>query len=321
MGAVGGAVFVATGGAGAGLTAALVSGGLSQAASDVTGQLMTNGSVNPAEVLEQGAAGAATGGIFHGAGSLAAGLRSADGDLGAICPANSFEAGTMVLLADGRHERIEEVQPGDEVLATDPTTGRTEARPVTDVIVGQGQKQLVSIGVRGSDGRGGTIVATNGHPFWLPAQHRWADAGDLRPGDLLQTAEGTFAQVSETRAWSQTARVFNLTVDGIHTFFVAAGAGDVLVHNCGPNIEPSPSNPPSRFGGVVRFGEDGRLVGPDGQYLGNPPRSQWRAETGTPLEPPVIHSVDSNRPPPGGKVKKGVWVALRILDIIHNWPR
>ncbi|HEY4025221.1 MAG TPA: polymorphic toxin-type HINT domain-containing protein [Candidatus Dormibacteraeota bacterium] len=232
-GAVGGAVFVATGGAGAGLTAALVSGGLSQAASDATGQLMTSGSINPTQVVEQGAMGAATAGLFHGAGSLAAGLRSADGDLGAICTANSFAPGTMVLLADGRHKRIEDVQPGDEVLATDPTTGRTEARPVTDVIVGQGQKQLVSIGIAsGSGGGGGTIVATSGHPFWLPERHRWADAGDLRPGDLLQTAEGASARVSAVQAWSQTARVFNLTVDGIHTFYVAAGAGDVLVHNC-----------------------------------------------------------------------------------------
>jgi RHS repeat-associated protein len=313
-GAVGGAVFVATGGTGAGITAALVSGGLSQAASDATGQFLSNGSIDPTEVLQQGVTGAATGGILHGAGSLAAGLRSGgEADLGAICPGNSFEAGTMVLLADGRHERVEDVRPGDEVLATDPTTRRTEARQVTDVIVGQGEKQLVAISVGGS-GSGGTITATDRHPFWLPDQHRWADARDLRPGDLLETASGTSARVSAVRAWSQTARVFNLTVGGIHTFYVAAGAGDVLVHNCGTG--PSPSNLPDRWSGMkVTVGPDGKVT------VHDPARAEMRAETRMPQDPPVIHQVDSNRPPPGGKFKKGLWAVLRVVDIIHNWPR
>ena len=38
-------------------------------------------------------------------------------------------------LADASVEPVE-VRPGDMVLATDPTTGRTEPQPVTDVIVG-----------------------------------------------------------------------------------------------------------------------------------------------------------------------------------------
>ncbi|HXM56152.1 MAG TPA: polymorphic toxin-type HINT domain-containing protein, partial [Candidatus Dormibacteraeota bacterium] len=308
-GAVGGAVFVATGGTGAGLTAALVSGGLSQAASDATGQLLTNGSIDPTEVVEQGVTGAATAGLLHGAGSLAAGLRSGGDDLGgaqAICPGNSFAAGTMVLLADGRHERIEDVRPGDEVLATNPTTGRTEARPVTDVILGQGQKQLVAISVGGSGSGGtGTIVATDGHPFWLPDQHRWADARELRPGDELETASGTYVQVGAVRTWQQSLRVFNLGVGGIHTFFVAAGAGDVLVHNCGTEPPPSPDGP-NRFGGVIRVtrGPDGKITIDDPSQ---PARSELRAETGMPKDPPFVPNVDPNRPPPGGKFKRGAW--------------
>jgi len=201
-GAVGGAVFVASGGTAGGVSAAIIAGGVSQAASAATEQVITTGSIDATAVVEQGVAGAATAGLFHGAGRLASGLRSSEPRL-AACPANSFVAGTPVLLASGAHRPIEEVQPGDEVVATDPTTGRTEARPVTGVIVGQGQKQLVEITV--GDG-GGTITATDGHPFWLPGQHRWAEAKDLRPGDLLRTAAGTSVQVRAVREFAQVLR-------------------------------------------------------------------------------------------------------------------
>ena len=60
---------------------------------------------------------------------------------------NIFAAGTPVLLADGSTKPIEEIQLGDEVLATDPTTGETGSREVTDLITGEGDKELVKITV------------------------------------------------------------------------------------------------------------------------------------------------------------------------------
>ncbi|MFD3682359.1 RHS repeat-associated core domain-containing protein [Streptomyces sp. NPDC058613] len=44
------------------------------------------------------------------------------------CSSNSFAAGTLVLMADGSTKAINELQPGDKVLATDPETGQTVAR-------------------------------------------------------------------------------------------------------------------------------------------------------------------------------------------------
>ncbi|MEU4652769.1 polymorphic toxin type 24 domain-containing protein [Streptomyces sp. NPDC023723] len=58
------------------------------------------------------------------------------------------------------------------------------------------------------------------------------DAGDLKPGQWLSTGSGAKVEVTAVRAWTQGATVHNLTVDRAHTFFVAAGAAPVLVHNC-----------------------------------------------------------------------------------------
>ncbi|MCS0637858.1 YnfC family lipoprotein [Streptomyces sp. LP05-1] len=155
--------------------------------------------------------------------------------------ANSFVAGTEVVLADGSRKPIEEVREGDQVLATDPTTGKSSKQEVTATIVGKGQKQLVRLTVDTDGDRGGatdTITATKGHPFWVPDLKKWLTAGELKPGQWLQTGSGSWVQVDAVRAWTQQAAVYNLTVDTAHTYYVLAGATSVLVHNCnGANLE------------------------------------------------------------------------------------
>ncbi|MFJ5548125.1 RHS repeat-associated core domain-containing protein [Streptomyces sp. NPDC093225] len=154
-----------------------------------------------------------------------------------VCRApNSFTAGTPVLMADGTTEPIERVRTGDRVYAADPETGAAGAAEVTTLIRGTGDKHLVHVSVRAADGTGATVTATAEHPFWLPEYRVWADAEDLRPGDLLRTAGGTEARVAAVRAEERPATVFNLTVTGPHTYHVLAGGTPVLVHNsgCGP---------------------------------------------------------------------------------------
>jgi hypothetical protein len=118
------------------------------------------------------------------------------------------------------------------VVAADPTTNRTSRREVTDVIVGHGEKELVGVTVATAAGTA-QIVATDGHPFGVDAQGRWLDAGDLGTGDELETAEQGRATVVATWTWKQVRTVYNLTVDGVHTYYVVAGDTPVLVHNCG----------------------------------------------------------------------------------------
>ncbi|QVJ02631.1 hypothetical protein KGD82_09805 [Nocardiopsis eucommiae] len=169
---------------------------------------------------------------------------------------NSFAAGTPVVMADGTTKPIEEVQVGDQVLATDPETGVEGTREVLATIVGSGTKTLVEItvdtavqlevtdaghgvidealGRPGPMVLGDVIIATDGHPFWSPELDAWIDAIDLVPGMWLVSSEGTLVQVTGIEAWTQPATVHNLTIQGIHTYYVVSGDSSVLVHNATP---------------------------------------------------------------------------------------
>ncbi|MDF5756272.1 SpvB/TcaC N-terminal domain-containing protein [Spongiactinospora sp. TRM90649] len=150
---------------------------------------------------------------------------------------NSFTPGTGVLMADGTAKPIEEVELGDEVLATDPETDRTEAKAVTDLILGEGDKDLVEISVDIDGDRGdrtADITATDGHPFWVAGENRWVDAGELKPGMWFRTSTGAYVRVDAVSERTAQRRVHNLTVEDIHTFYVLAGTTPILVHNSGP---------------------------------------------------------------------------------------
>ncbi|HET6482782.1 MAG TPA: RHS repeat-associated core domain-containing protein, partial [Actinoplanes sp.] len=153
---------------------------------------------------------------------------------------NSFTPGTRVLLADGTTKPIEQVKLGDQVQATDPETSAQAAKPVTTLILGDGDKTLVKVSVTGDDGKPSTVTATNGHPFWTDDDGnpdtpggRWIDAVELRHGQWLKTADGHLVQITGTHAHTQQATVYNLTIADLHTYYVLAGTTPVLVHNDG----------------------------------------------------------------------------------------
>ncbi|MFP8906437.1 hypothetical protein [Streptomyces atacamensis] len=49
----------------------------------------------------------------------------------------------------------------------------------------------------------------------------------------LRTAAGTWVQITAIDHTHRTARVHNLTVDGVHTYYALAGRTQLLVHNDG----------------------------------------------------------------------------------------
>lgn len=147
---------------------------------------------------------------------------------------NSFTAGTQVLMADGKRKVIEDVEVGDQVLATNEASGVTNSQPVTNLITGTGDRNFVDITVDtdGADGEAaGEVTATDNHPFWVADQGVWRNAADLRPGQWLRTSSGTWVQVSALRHWTDRTTVHNLTVAEHHTYYVLAGNAAVLVHN------------------------------------------------------------------------------------------
>ena len=106
-------------------------------------------------------------------------------------------------------------------MATDPTTGVTEAREVDDVSDKASQRTLVAITVD-VDGPAGSstavITSTDEHLFWVEGDHGgWLKAVDLKPGDYLRGSDGSRFDVVSTAARSEYRKVYNLTVHGLHT--------------------------------------------------------------------------------------------------------
>jgi RHS repeat-associated protein len=156
-------------------------------------------------------------------------------DLGGTCK-HSFVAGTAVLLAGGATKAIEKVEPGDTVVTTDPVTGDTEEKQVSAAIRTDDDTAFVDLTVKDSDGEH-TVTTTETHPFWSQTRGRWADAGDLVPGELLRTAAGTYVQLGAVHAYRGEDKTYDLTVDDVHTYYVLAGSTSLLVHNCGYEAE------------------------------------------------------------------------------------
>lgn len=141
-----------------------------------------------------------------------------------------FLAGTDVRMADGSTKDIEDVEVGDEVLATDPETGETGARKVTHLIVTEDDKHFNELSIATEDGVE-KLTATHEHPFWSPSERDWIEARDLRPGMTLRTDEGDTVVITGNRAFERHARTYNFTVADLHTYYVLAGETPVLVHN------------------------------------------------------------------------------------------
>ncbi|MGA5408746.1 polymorphic toxin-type HINT domain-containing protein [Streptomyces lavendulocolor] len=143
-----------------------------------------------------------------------------------------FPPGTKVLMADGAAKNIERVQPGDQVLATDPISGATSGRPVGRQVITKDDKWFNQLTVTTPRGRE-QLNPTYEHPFWSPSEQSWVKAADLRKGMTLRTPDGAeLVTVEKNRAHAKISTTYNLSVVGVHTYYVLAGTTPVLVHNC-----------------------------------------------------------------------------------------
>jgi hypothetical protein len=164
--------------------------------------------------------------LSGGLGALANKLADIKATRKATKAACSFSGDTEVLMADGTRKRIDEVEVGDMVIATDPETGETNTREVVATL--PHEDQLVTLGTSA-----GEIVTTEDHRYWNVTDGEWQAAQELDLGDRLLTASGD-AVVVGGLDWSTlyTTTAYDLDVQGIDTFYVGAGGSTVLVHNC-----------------------------------------------------------------------------------------
>ncbi|MEU9631562.1 RHS repeat-associated core domain-containing protein [Streptomyces luteogriseus] len=212
------------------LIAGCIIGGVVDGGLDWLTQRLSGRKVNWGQVGQSAALGCL-------GGMLGAGIGAKAGSRVGCAAPNSFTGDTPVLMADGTRKPIKDVRVGDNVLATDPETGETGPRKVTTLMKGGGEKRLVDVTLKTDGSAGlaaGKITATDGHPFWVPALQQWIEAGDLQAGQWLQTSAGTWVQITAVRHHTRKVPVYNLTVDGLHTYYVSAAGASVLVHNDNP---------------------------------------------------------------------------------------
>ncbi|SDS14977.1 intein N-terminal splicing region/RHS repeat-associated core domain-containing protein [Jiangella sp. DSM 45060] len=189
------------------------------------------------------------------------------------CGMKSFAGTTLVLMGDGTRKAIQDVEVGDEVVATDPETGEQAAKAVTHVWMHE--DSLVDLEVNGT-----TITTTEDHPFWNASEQEFQDAAAIDTGDSVLTADGrllTVGGIDEASAYAGLA--YNLTIADIHTYHV--GENDILVHNtndgCGAAGEAFPPIKPGSAGDATagepfprsirdRILADNRSYSSDGSY-------------------------------------------------------
>jgi hypothetical protein len=98
------------------------------------------------------------------------------------------------------------------------------------------------------------LHATAHHLLWNASAGRFTYANALKTGGRLAEPGGRLIAVSQTRHYRAYLTAYNLSISGIHTYYVYAGRLAVLVHNTNPQSCPVPTGPLPDDAVVVRGG-------------------------------------------------------------------
>ena len=200
---------------------------------------LAGGVVNAAYNFASQAFGAAAGAFCGaGGGDIDWGSVATAGALGALGGALGeagacFEAGTLVATCEDGEQPIETLAEADAVLSRNPDTGELECRKVSQTFVHDAD-DVVRLSVADENGGTQEFRVTLGHPFWVEGRG-WTPVRELKNGDALSTwSDGHRLTIDGWTRLSASVSVFNLEVEGDHSYFV--GPDRVWVHNgCGDN--------------------------------------------------------------------------------------
>lgn len=190
----------------------------------------------------------------------------------ASCGGMSFTPSTKVLLASGLAVPIATLKPGDKVLATNVKTGKTQAEPVSAVLLHH-DTNLYNLKIR-TGHRRAVIHTTRNHRFWDLTRDSWVKAGKLKHGDHLRTSSGASATVVSGRAPADTTGwMWDISVPGgnDHDFYIGTAVAAVLVHNCGGTYSLQDDD-----GNIVRTGRTSNLEAREAQHANDSVLGQFR---------------------------------------------
>jgi hypothetical protein len=111
------------------------------------------------------------------------------------------------------------------VWAQNEATGEQSLQEVTHLIQGGGSKELIDIYLH----NGEKITTTYNHNFYLPEEMNWFEARELVPGQKLIGQDRQLLEIRYLGIYKQVAKVYNLSVNNDHTYYV--GREQALVHN------------------------------------------------------------------------------------------
>ncbi|TAU74545.1 hemagglutinin repeat-containing protein [Rhizobium leguminosarum] len=167
----------------------------------------------------------------------------------------SFDGSTLVKTIDG-FTAISQIRPGKTLVWSRDEQGREGYKLALAKIQERHEQRLYLTVKSDTSGYQQTIITTTNHPFFavlseeraipvaLPEGHRyqgpikngaWVAARDLRPGERLSDADGSWSSVVNIRVVDRPLDAYNLTIANFHTYFVKQATGDyaepVWVHN------------------------------------------------------------------------------------------
>jgi hypothetical protein len=137
-------------------------------------------------------------------------------------------------MADGSAKPISQIKVGDKISNNLPGADlgtKNQTHTVTAIHITYDDTDFTAVTIATSHGQA-TITGTAHHPYWDATTRAWTDADRLHPGDRVETTDAAQVLVLATHDFtSHTIVTYNLTVDGLHTYYVEAGNTPVLVHN------------------------------------------------------------------------------------------
>ena len=142
----------------------------------------------------------------------------------------SFHAGTLVKTQTG-YKAIADIKAGDKVLSKNEHNGETAYKTVT-AQYSNPYAETVYVHIADAADQNQTLIANKIHPFYTNG--RWIEAGSLKAGDILETANGEKQTVQSVVIKAEPLKAYNLTVQDFHTYFVKGKGAEtdaVWVHN------------------------------------------------------------------------------------------